>query len=69
MQATHRLIENNGSFQIAGQAGGLVRTTGGVFITTDRDLAEEALKFLNQPHPGMGRRKGSQRIKSMFGPL
>jgi hypothetical protein len=67
-----RLIQNDdATYTIAGPSGDLVRTTheGRVFVTANREFADEALAFLNQPHPGLGRREGSHRIKSMFGPL
>ena len=72
MPATYRIIENaDGSFTLASEAGSLARTTneGRVFITTERALAEEAVAFLNQPVEGLNKRKGSHRMKSMFGPL
>lgn len=72
MPANYRINENpNGSFTLASQRGDLVRTTneGKVFITTNRELAEEALAFLNQPVEGLNKPQGSHRMKSMFGPL
>jgi len=56
-----------GEFRIVSERGDLAQTTDGPFITRDRALAEEAVEYLNQPHPGLGKRRGSHRIKSMFG--
>jgi hypothetical protein len=67
-----RIIENpSGAYTLATEAGALARTTneGKVFATTDRSEAEEALAYLNQPVEGLDKRRGSHRMKSMFGPF
>lgn len=65
----YRIIENpSGDLTLASEAGNLVRTTeGGVFMTRDRATAEEAVSYLNQQVAPLGKRKGSHRMKSMFG--
>lgn len=63
----YRIVENtSGSFTIDDGAGLVKTTEGGVFMTTDRGTAEEALKYLNQT-PVLGKRRGSHRMKSTFG--
>lgn len=66
-----RIVETSGQFQIATPSGNIVRTTSGeVFSTADRALADEALAYLNAPLPaGKFYRAGSHQMKSMFGKI
>lgn len=64
-----RLIENrDATFTLAHDDGDLARRADcSIFITSDRELAVEALTYLNQPKDGWKKRCGSHRIKSIFG--
>lgn len=60
--------ETDGSMVIITTARNVARMTDSApFITTDAALAAESLEFLNQDVPPMGKRKGSNRMKSMWG--
>ena len=64
----YRIIENQSGLTLASESGNLARTTeGGIFMTHDRAMAEEALSYLNQSVPPMGKRIGSHTMKSIFG--
>lgn len=67
----YRIIETvPGRYALASDAGDLAITTASeTFVTSDRALAEEAERYLNQPRAGLDKRRGSRRMKSMFGVL
>lgn len=60
--------ETDGRMTIITAAGNVARMTDSQpFITADAALATESLEFLNQDVPPGGKRKGSNRMKSMWG--
>lgn len=60
--------EPDGRMVIITAAGNIARMTDSEpFVTTDAALATESLEFLNQDVPPLGKRKGSNRMKSMWG--
>lgn len=67
---TYRITRTatTGEIALANDAGDLARKTdGAVYLTQNPEHAQEALDFLNQPASLLSPRKGSHRLKSMFG--
>lgn len=67
----YRIVEvPGGRYQLANESGNLAYTTeGSVYLARELAEATEALAYLNQTIPAraLGRRRGSHRMKSIFG--
>ena len=64
----YRIIEAQTGFTLADEGGNLARgTQGQVYVARTREDASEAREYLNQPRQGLTPRRGSHRMKSIFG--